>query len=231
MPRLRVIDDEVIERPFDKRQFLRLLQFLKPYRKPIAFSLFLMVTNAVCSLGAAHAHVPRHRRDRRGQRLVLPAVPDRHGRLRGGGIAVRALPRPDHGYRGPQRHRGHARGPLQPHPGPLLQLLRLPQRGQDHGPRHQRHQLAQRPVHKRYRQRLHRLRDADPAARAHVRGQLEADADLHVPAAVPAADPLRPQAQDAPELAGRAQQDLQHERLPAREPLRHARDRGLYPRG
>lgn len=50
-------------------------------------------------------------------------------------------------------------------------------------------------------------------------------------AAVPAADPLRPQAQDAPELAGRAQQDLQHERLPAREPLRHARDRGLYPRG
>ena len=50
MPRLRVIDDEVIERPFDKRQFLRLLQFLKPYRKPIAFSLFLMVTNAVCSL-------------------------------------------------------------------------------------------------------------------------------------------------------------------------------------
>ena len=50
MPRLRVIDDEVIERPFDKRQFLRLLTFLKPYRKPIAFSLCLMVTNAVCSL-------------------------------------------------------------------------------------------------------------------------------------------------------------------------------------
>ena len=50
MPRLRVIDDEVIERPFDKRQFLRLVQFLKPYKKPIAFSLFLMVTNAVCSL-------------------------------------------------------------------------------------------------------------------------------------------------------------------------------------
>ena len=50
MPRLRVIDDEAIERPFDKRQFLRLLTFLKPYRGRVAFSLVLMVISAVCSL-------------------------------------------------------------------------------------------------------------------------------------------------------------------------------------
>ena len=50
MPRLRVIDDEAIERPFDKRQFLRLLSFLKPYRGRVAFSLVLMVISAVCSL-------------------------------------------------------------------------------------------------------------------------------------------------------------------------------------
>ena len=50
MPRLRVIDDEAIERPFDKRQFLRLLTFLKPYKGRVAFSLVLMVISAVCSL-------------------------------------------------------------------------------------------------------------------------------------------------------------------------------------
>ena len=50
MPKLRVIDDEVIERPFDKRQFLRLLTFLKPYKYKVAFALFLMVVAAVTSL-------------------------------------------------------------------------------------------------------------------------------------------------------------------------------------
>ena len=50
MPKLRVIDDEVIERPFDKRQFLRLLTFLKPYKGRVALALCLMVTAAVASL-------------------------------------------------------------------------------------------------------------------------------------------------------------------------------------
>ena len=50
MPRLRVIDDEAIERPFNKEQFKRLLTFLKPYKGRIAFALCLMVISAVCSL-------------------------------------------------------------------------------------------------------------------------------------------------------------------------------------
>ena len=50
MPRLRVIDDEAIERPFNKEQFKRLLTFLKPYKGRIAFALCLMVISAICSL-------------------------------------------------------------------------------------------------------------------------------------------------------------------------------------
>ena len=50
MPRLRVIDDEAIERPFNKEQFKRLLTFLKPYKGRIAFALCLMVISAMCSL-------------------------------------------------------------------------------------------------------------------------------------------------------------------------------------
>ena len=49
MPRLRVIDDEAIERPFNKEQFKRLLTFLKPYKGRIAFALCLMVISAMCS--------------------------------------------------------------------------------------------------------------------------------------------------------------------------------------
>ena len=50
MARLRVIDDEALERPFDKQQFLRLLAYLKPYKWKMLFSLLLMVVSAVASL-------------------------------------------------------------------------------------------------------------------------------------------------------------------------------------
>ncbi|NLG23890.1 MAG: ABC transporter ATP-binding protein, partial [Clostridiales bacterium] len=48
---LRQIDDEALERPFDKGQFFRLLKYLKPYRGSIALALTLMVVAALCSLG------------------------------------------------------------------------------------------------------------------------------------------------------------------------------------
>ena len=48
---LRQIDDEVLEQPFDKRQFFRLLHYMKPYKRNVAIALFLMVIAAVCSLG------------------------------------------------------------------------------------------------------------------------------------------------------------------------------------
>ncbi len=48
---LRQIDDEALEKPFDKGQFLRLLRYLKPYKGRIAIALVLMVVATVCSLG------------------------------------------------------------------------------------------------------------------------------------------------------------------------------------
>jgi len=48
---LRQLDDEVLERPFDKRQFGRLFAYLLPYKKQMIFSLALMVVAALSSLG------------------------------------------------------------------------------------------------------------------------------------------------------------------------------------
>ncbi len=50
MAKLRVIDDEALERPFNKQQFFRLLAYLKPERGKVIFSLILMVLASVCSL-------------------------------------------------------------------------------------------------------------------------------------------------------------------------------------
>jgi ATP-binding cassette subfamily B protein len=51
---LRQIDDEALERPFDKGQFLRLLRYLKPFRKKIGLALLLMVTATVMSLATTY---------------------------------------------------------------------------------------------------------------------------------------------------------------------------------
>ena len=48
---LRQIDDEAIERPFDKGQFFRLLSYMKPYKGRVAVALCLMVITTLCSLG------------------------------------------------------------------------------------------------------------------------------------------------------------------------------------
>ncbi|MDD4796607.1 MAG: ABC transporter ATP-binding protein [Eubacteriales bacterium] len=50
MPKLRVIDDEVLERPFDRRQFLRLMRYLIPFRGKMALAFALMVVWSVCNL-------------------------------------------------------------------------------------------------------------------------------------------------------------------------------------
>lgn len=50
MPRLRVIDDEVMERPFNKEQFLRLFRYLRPYKKSVILAMVLMVVASVTSL-------------------------------------------------------------------------------------------------------------------------------------------------------------------------------------
>ena len=52
MPKLRIIDDEILERPFDKGQFLRLLAYLKPYTKEVVFALIIMVIAALASLAS-----------------------------------------------------------------------------------------------------------------------------------------------------------------------------------
>ena len=48
--RLRSLDDEVFEAPFDKRMFLRMLKYLKPYKKQMAIALLLMIVAAGASL-------------------------------------------------------------------------------------------------------------------------------------------------------------------------------------
>ncbi len=51
---LRQIDDEILERPFDKSQFFRLMKYMLPYKKPVAVSLVLMVIAMVCNLGQTY---------------------------------------------------------------------------------------------------------------------------------------------------------------------------------
>ncbi len=49
---LRQIDDEALERPFDRSQFFRLLKYMGPYKKTVIGSLVLMIVATLCSLGS-----------------------------------------------------------------------------------------------------------------------------------------------------------------------------------
>lgn len=51
---LRQLDDEAIERPFNKNQLIRLLRYMAPYKKPVLISLLLMVVAALASLGSPY---------------------------------------------------------------------------------------------------------------------------------------------------------------------------------
>ena len=70
---LRQIDDEAIERPFDKSQFIRLLQYMKPYKKHVLLALLLMVIATACSLGQTFA-LSRAVSDLQKEAPVLPTV-------------------------------------------------------------------------------------------------------------------------------------------------------------
>ena len=48
---IRQLDDEVIERPFNKSQFLRVLSYLKPYKRTVVGSIILVSLGTVCQLG------------------------------------------------------------------------------------------------------------------------------------------------------------------------------------
>ncbi len=49
---LRQIDDEALERPFNKAQFIRLLKYMAPYKKNVIIALILMTIATLCSLGS-----------------------------------------------------------------------------------------------------------------------------------------------------------------------------------
>ncbi len=51
---LRQLDDEVLERPFNKSQFVRLMGYLKPYKKQVMLALFVMVIATFASLGSPY---------------------------------------------------------------------------------------------------------------------------------------------------------------------------------
>ena len=51
---IRQLDDEALEKPFNKQQFFRLLQYLKPYKKKILSALLLMLIAALCSLASPY---------------------------------------------------------------------------------------------------------------------------------------------------------------------------------
>ena len=54
MAQTKLIDDEAIERPFDRQQFKRLLGYLSPYKKEVFISFCLMVVVAVTSLAGPY---------------------------------------------------------------------------------------------------------------------------------------------------------------------------------
>ncbi|MBQ4075106.1 MAG: ABC transporter ATP-binding protein [Clostridia bacterium] len=49
---IRQLDDEALEKPFNKKQFFRLLTYMRPYLKNVIFSLVLMVIAMGCSLAS-----------------------------------------------------------------------------------------------------------------------------------------------------------------------------------
>ncbi|MGN0742913.1 MAG: ABC transporter ATP-binding protein [Candidatus Fimadaptatus sp.] len=49
---LRQIDDEALERPFNKAQFIRLLRYMGPYKKQVGLALVLMTIATLSSLGS-----------------------------------------------------------------------------------------------------------------------------------------------------------------------------------
>ena len=49
---LRQIDDEALERPFNKAQFIRLLKYMVPYKKNVIIALMLMTIATLRSLGS-----------------------------------------------------------------------------------------------------------------------------------------------------------------------------------
>ena len=49
---LRQIDDEALERPFNKAQFIRLLKYMGPYKKQVGLALVLMTIATLSSLGS-----------------------------------------------------------------------------------------------------------------------------------------------------------------------------------
>lgn len=51
---IRQLDDEALEKPFNKEQFFRLLTYMKPYKKQVIGSLILMVIAMFCSLASPY---------------------------------------------------------------------------------------------------------------------------------------------------------------------------------
>ena len=49
---IRQIDDEALEMPFNRKQFVRMLGYMKPYKKQVLWSLVVMVVAMVCSLAS-----------------------------------------------------------------------------------------------------------------------------------------------------------------------------------
>ncbi len=54
MARLRTTDDELLEAPFNRTQFLRLLAYLKPYKNQMLKALLLMVVYALCGIASPY---------------------------------------------------------------------------------------------------------------------------------------------------------------------------------
>jgi ATP-binding cassette subfamily B multidrug efflux pump len=50
MLRQRIIEDEALEKPFNKEQFKRLLSYMAPYKKQLAIAVILMIVASVCGL-------------------------------------------------------------------------------------------------------------------------------------------------------------------------------------
>ena len=54
MARLKTTDDELLEAPFNKTQFFRLLKYMKPHKNKMIVALLLMVLYALCGLASPY---------------------------------------------------------------------------------------------------------------------------------------------------------------------------------
>ena len=128
---LRQIDDEALERPFNKAQFIRLLKYMGPYKKNVIIALILMTIATLCSLGSTMLLSRAVDALDKGAGANPGAMASLLYNIIGmvvlavvGALCTRHSDTP-YGYCGPQGAGYAARGSVQAHTGSVVLVLRF----------------------------------------------------------------------------------------------------------